>query len=91
MLSSATPRVRGSSSYFAAEQGFPGKQIGIGSPDSTFPLAGQLKSGLQGGIGLDGRAATPNAVPNTANKNPSMIFVFTVPLQRRSGGYVHGF
>jgi len=37
-------------------------------------------------MGADDRAATPNAVPRTTNKNPSMIFVFTVPLQCRSSG-----
>jgi hypothetical protein len=63
------------SAFVPAEQGFPGKQIGIGSPDS----AGQLTSGLQGGIGPVDRAATPNAVPNTTNKNPMMIFAFMCP------------
>jgi len=33
-------------------------------------------SGRQGGIGPADRVATPNAVPNTTNKNPSMIFAF---------------
>jgi hypothetical protein len=32
--------------------------------------------GTQGGMGLVDRAATPNAVPNTTNKNPIMIFAF---------------
>ena len=27
-------------------------------------------------MGEDDRAAAPNAVPNTTNKNPSMIFAF---------------
>jgi hypothetical protein len=47
--------------------------------------------GTQGGMGLFDLAATPNAVPNTTNKSPIMIFVFTVPLQSRSSGYGHGF
>ena len=38
---------------------------------------GQLTLGTQGGMGLFDRAATPNAVPNTTNKNPIMIFAFT--------------
>jgi len=59
------------SAFVPAEQGLPGKQIGIGSPDS----AGQLTPGTQGGMGLVDRAAAPNAVPNTTNKNPS-IFAF---------------
>jgi hypothetical protein len=33
--------------------------------------------GTQGGMGLFDLAATPNAVPNTTNKNPIMIFAFT--------------
>jgi hypothetical protein len=40
-----------------AKQGFPGKQIGVGSPLNPF--------------------AAPSAVPNTTNKNPSMLFAFT--------------
>jgi len=64
-------------SYFPDEQGFPGKQIGIGSPDRPFAPAGQLTPGLQGGIGSPLKPlAAPNAAPRTTNKNPSMIFVF---------------
>jgi len=52
----------------------------------------QLTPGLQGGIGSPlNPFAAPNTVPRTTNKNPSMIFVFTVPLQCRSSGYGHAF
>jgi hypothetical protein len=61
--------------FVPVEQGFPGKQIGIGSPDSSSVPTGQLTPGLQGGIGSPlNPFAAPNAVPNTTNKNPSMIF-----------------
>jgi hypothetical protein len=39
------------SSYFPAEQGLPGRQIGIGSPDLPAVPAEQLTPGLQGGMG----------------------------------------
>jgi hypothetical protein len=42
----------------------------------SFYFGMQVVSGRQGGMGLFDRAATPNAVPNTTNKNPSMIFAF---------------
>jgi hypothetical protein len=62
------------SAFVPAEQGFPGKQMGIGSPDSTF-VAEQGLPGKQIGVGSPlNPFATPNAVPNTTNKNPSMIF-----------------
>jgi hypothetical protein len=75
------------SAFVPAEQGFSGKQIGIGSPDSAFVPTGQLTPGLQGGVGSPlNPFAAPNAIPRTTNKTPSIIFVFTVPLQCRSSG-----
>ncbi|HZI57241.1 MAG TPA: hypothetical protein VFF39_10720 [Verrucomicrobiae bacterium] len=41
-------------------------------------------------MGLDDRAATPNAVPNTINTNPSMIFAFTC-LSSAAVAAWHGF
>jgi hypothetical protein len=32
-------------------------------------------------MGADNRVAIPNAAPKVTTRNPSMIFVFTVPLQ----------
>ena len=62
------------SSYFPAEQGLPGKQIGVGSPpDVPIAPTGQLTSGLQGGMGLDGRAPAPNAVAIITIRIPIMI------------------
>ena len=63
--------------YFAAEQGLPGRQIGMGSPENAFVPAKQGLPGLHSGIGSPlNPFAAPNAVPNTTNKNPSMIFAF---------------
>jgi len=41
-------------------------------------------------MGEDDRATAPNAVASATNKNPSMIFVFTVPLQAAVAAW-HGF
>ena len=50
----------------------------MGSPENAFAPTVQLTPGLQGGIGSPlNPFATPNAVPNTSNNNPSMIFAFT--------------
>ena len=77
-LSFPRPAASGSAVYFAVEQGIPGLHSGIGSPENGFAPTGQLTPGLQGGIGSPlNPFAAPNAVPNTTNKNPSMIFAFT--------------
>jgi hypothetical protein len=59
----------------------------------SYYLGMHTVSGRQGGVGSPplNPFAAPSAVPNTTSKNPSMIFVFTVPLQCRSSGYAHGF
>jgi hypothetical protein len=63
--------------FAPAEQGLPGRQIGIGSPASAFVPAEQGFPGKQIGVGSPlNPFAAPNAVPNTTNKNPSMIFAF---------------
>jgi len=65
-------------------QGFPGKQIGSGSPSKAFvplnvfsPFA-QGIPGAQTGMGLpENPDATANAIPNNRTTNPSMILAFT--------------
>ena len=47
--------------------------MGIGPSNALLP-ARQRIPGLQSGIGPPSSVAIPNAVPNTTNKNPSMIF-----------------
>jgi len=63
--------------FVPAEQGFPGKQTGVGSPpDNAFVPTVQLTPGTQGGMGPADRATVPNAIPKTASKTPIIIFAF---------------